>query len=395
MVSSATALVQTGPYALEFREFPFPKLEPGAALLRVEANGICASDIDAYEGHGGGMDPAYMEQYPRINGHEIVGIIEDLGPTTRDRKGLKVGDRVAVSPFLGCGTCPECRRGGPQRCSGMEFTPSGYGFIPTWLGPGLWGGYATHVYIHPKAVLYPFPEDTNPFDAALWNPIASGIQWAVRDGGVGLGTRVAILGSGQRGLSCVAAAKAAGAGLIVTTGLTRDSHKLELARRLGADAAIDVETTDLVAKAHELTAGEGFDVVVDTSPGAEKPVLDGIKILRNGGTFVSSGIKGKPLSAFPLDTVTIKGIRLVGVIGASHESFQMAADLIISKALPLEEMRTHVFGFDQLPHALNVLQGKVPGEQAINIVVTPTFTDAPANAAPNDVDAVNVGAAQH
>lgn len=395
MVSSATALVQTGPRDLEFRQIPFPKLEPGAALLRVEANGICASDLDAFAGNGGGMDPSDMSQYPRINGHEIVGIIEDLGPVTRDRQGLKIGDRVAVGPFLGCGSCPECRRGDTQFCTGMEFTPSCYGFIPTWLGPGLWGGYSTHVYIHPKAVLYHFPEDTNPFDAALWNPLASGIQWAVRDGGVRLGTRVAVLGSGQRGLSCVAAAKAAGAGLVVTTGLSRDSHKLDLALRLGADAAIDVETSDLVSQARELTGGESFDVVIDTSPKAEKPVLDGIEILRAGGTFVSAGIKGQPLSAFPLDTITVKGIRMVGVIGAGHEAFQMATDLIISKTLPLHEMRTHVFGFDQLPHALDVLQGKVPGEHAINIVVTPTYSDATGSGLQGTAVALDVDAAQH
>ncbi|MFJ8001268.1 zinc-binding dehydrogenase [Streptomyces sp. NPDC096310] len=376
MGSSATALVQTGPSAVEFQEFPLPTLEAGAALLRIEANGICASDIDAYEGHGGGMDPSDMKQYPRINGHEIVGVIEDLGPLTPDRAGLKVGDRIAVNPWLACGSCPGCRRGDPQFCVGMEFSPSCYGFIPTYVSSGLWGGYSTHAYIHPRTILYPFPEEIDPLDAALWNPLANGIQWAVRDAGVGLGSRVAILGSGQRGLACVAAAKAAGAGLVVTTGLSRDRHKLDMALRLGADAAFDVETSDFVPEARALTGGEGFDVVVDTSPGAEQPVIDGLNILRTGGTFASAGIKHHDLECFPLDLVTTRGIRIIGVLGASHEALKMAADLIISKSLPVGELRTHVFGFDQFAHALEVLKGNVPGEKSINVVVTPTFTDA-------------------
>ncbi|MEU6230415.1 zinc-binding dehydrogenase [Streptomyces sp. NPDC047042] len=376
MATSATALVQTGPRAVEFQEIPLPKLEAGAALLRVEANGICASDLDAFAGHGGGMDPSYKEQYPRINGHEIVGVIEELGPPSADRAGLKVGDRVAVNPWLACGSCPGCRRGDPQFCTGMDFRPSCYGFIPTWVGPSLWGGYSTHVYIHPRTILYPFPQEIDPLDAALWNPLSNGIQWAVLDAGVRLGSRVAILGSGQRGLASVAAAKAAGAGLVVSTGLTSDRHKLDMALRLGADAVFDVQTSDFVSEARALTGGQGFDVVIDTTPGAEQPVLDGIDILRTGGTFASAGIKGHTLGRFPIDLITVKGIRMIGVLGSSHQAMQMAADLVISRTLPLGELRTHVFGFDEFPRALEVLEGKIPEEQAINVVVTPTFTES-------------------
>lgn len=376
MTSTATALVQTGPDSHEFQEFPLPRLIPGSALLRVEANGICASDIDAFEGHGGGYDPADLTQYPRINGHEIVGVIEDLGEPSPAHDGLKIGDRVAVNPWLACGACDACRRNQAQFCRGMPWSPSCYGFIPTSIGSGLWGGYSTHVYIDPRTLLYAFPADVSALDAALWNPLANGIQWAVMDAGVTLGSRVAVLGSGQRGLACVAAAKAAGAGLILATGLSRDDHKLALALRLGADAVVDVERDDVVERAAQLTGGAGFDVVIDTSPGAEQPILDGIEILRTGGTLASAGIKGRALSRFPLDRVTIKGLRLIGVLGTSHEAQQMAADLIISRTLPLHELRTHTFGFDQLPRALSVLKGEVEGEKAINIVVEPHFAAA-------------------
>lgn len=376
MSATATALVQTGPTDTEFQEIPLPRLIPGSALLRVEANGICASDIDAFEGHGGGFDPADMSQYPRINGHEIVGVIEDVGPGVAGRKDLRVGDRVAVNPWLSCGNCDACRRSQPQFCQGMPWVRSCYGFIPTTIGAGLWGGYSTHVYIDPNAILYTFPNEVSALDAALWNPLASGIQWAVKDAGVTLGSKVAVLGSGQRGLACVAAAKAAGAGAILATGLSRDAHKLALATRLGADVVVDVEADDVVSRGAELTGGSGFDIVIDTSPGAEQPILDAIRMLRTGGTLASAGIKGRPLTQFPIDAVTTKGIRMIGVLGTSHEAQQMAADLVISGSLPLHELRTHTFGFDQVPLALEVLQGRVEGENAINIVVEPEFRAA-------------------
>jgi threonine dehydrogenase-like Zn-dependent dehydrogenase len=144
---------------------------------------------------------------------------------------------------------------------------------------------------------------------------------------------------------------------------------------LGAEAAFDVETSDFVSEAAALS-GDGFDIVVDTSPKAGQPVLDAIKILRPGGTLVCAGHKGAPLDGFPYDSIALKRLRLVGVLGASHEALQMAAGVVSSRTLPISELRTHVFGFDNLPKALDVLQGKVEGENAINVVVTPTFTTA-------------------
>ncbi|MFF2027840.1 zinc-binding dehydrogenase, partial [Streptomyces sp. NPDC058171] len=281
MSTKATALVQYGPKQMEIEELDFPKLIEGSALIRVEANGMCGTDVDSYYG-----DEIPEQKFPRIIGHEIVGVIEELGPGRNPRPGLKVGDRVAVNPFIGCGRCTDCLRGDTMMCRGFGFWPYMHGQLPLAEAPGLWGGYSTHVYAHPNSVLYPFPEHVSGLTATLWNPLAAGFQWGVINGGVGFGTKLLILGPGQRGLASIFAARAVGAELIVSTGVIKDELKLKRAQDFGADAVINVETENLVERANELTNGEGFDVIVDTTPGATQPIRDAIEVLRpSGGTI--------------------------------------------------------------------------------------------------------------
>ena len=374
MTSTATALVQTAARQAHLEEFPLPSLhEPGSALLRVEANGLCFSDVDSFDGDTAGFRPDDLSQYPRINGHEIVGVIEDLGPAAPHRAGLKVGDRVAIHPFLPCGKCRQCLSGKSYFCKGWGLPFACYGYLPTRFAPALWGGYATHVYIHPNTILYPIPAHVGALTATLWNPLGGAIQWAVMNTGLTIGSTVAILGCGQRGLASVVACKAAGAGLIVTTGLSKDRHKLALAKEFGADAAIDVEQEDAVQKVLELTGGEGVDIVVDYAPHAVRSALDAVRMVRMGGVISLVGLKSRPVPDFPLDELVMRGIRVQGNLGQTVEAYRSAVGLVASGAYPLDRMRTHVFGIDEVERAMDVLAGKVPGENAINVVVTPTL----------------------
>src|SRR5437899_12818842 len=111
--------------------------------------------------------------------------------------------------------------------------------------------------------------------AVMFNPLAAGLSWASSVPGTRAGDRVVVLGAGQRGLCRVIAARAAGARQVVITGLGRDAQKLALARELGADAVIDVEREDVVARVREVTGG-GAEVVVDTTPYAPRSLNDAI-----------------------------------------------------------------------------------------------------------------------
>lgn len=365
-MSKAIGLVQVGPQKTELQEFDLPVLPEGGVLVRVEANGLCASDIDAYNG-----TDSYWDGKPRILGHEIVGVIEDMGVKSKPRDPFNVGDLVGVNPFVVCGMCDACLRGDQQGCNGFRVRLR-YGVVPTEYAPSLWGGYATHVYVPPNGILYKVPDGISALDATLWNPISGGYEWAVVQGGIEPGDKVLIMGPGQRGLAAMFPIQQAGASQIVLTGLDKDSFKLDLAMELGADAVINVEKENIVERANELTGGTGFDVVIDTTPHATRPLVDAIDVVARHGTIVVIGLKERNLDGFPIDRLLMKRARIQGWVGQSNDSYQRALDLIASRKYPIEKLRTHVYGIDQLDTAINVLAGNVPSEKAINVVVTPT-----------------------
>ena len=143
----------------------------------------------------------------------------------------------------------------------------------------------------PRPCVHKVPPGIAPETAVLFNPLGAGVRWGVTLPRTTIGSKIVVLGPGQRGLACAIAAKLAGASLVIVTGLTRDRHKLDLAIELGADVAIDVEREDLVARVRELTGG-GADIVVDVSAVATQPVVDAVECVRPGGTIVLGGVKG-------------------------------------------------------------------------------------------------------
>jgi len=362
-MADVLAAVQTGPRAIELRSFERPLIGDDEALVRVEACGICGTDVERYRG-------GEPQRYPVIPGHEPVGVIEEIGPAAARRRGLRVGERVAVDPFIPCGACRHCLGGMHALCTGWG-APRTYGFRLTSEAPGLWGGYATHLYVDPASVLYPIPDHVGPELAALYNPLGAGVSWGVHAAGVTVGSTVLILGCGQRGLACAIAARAAGASLVVVTGLSIDAHKLALATELGADAAIDVERADLAEQARAITAGAGFDAVVDTTPGATGAVLDAVALARPGGTVVLGGLKGAAVDAFPVDRVALGALTIRGMRGVGAAAYREAIALIASGRFALERLQTHRFALADAARAIEVLAGEHPGERPLNVLILP------------------------
>ncbi len=368
---SVTAMIQTGPRALELAELPTPAIGDLDTLVRVEACGLCGTDVEFYRAPAAFFAGRFVEEYPIIRGHEPVGVVEQIGDGAAARRGLQVGDRVAVDPFIPCGICRSCLNGRSELCTGWGTTPNIYGSIPMAVAPGIWGGYATHLFAGPQSVLHPLPAHIGPELGTLYNALGAGIKWGVDLPGTTIGSTVVILGCGQRGICCAIAARAAGAGLVVVTGLASDRHKLDLALELGADVAVNVEEESIVDKVAELTGGLGVDVVVDASSQATQPVLDAIEIARRGGTIVLGGIKSRDIPDFPVDLLVRKSLTLKGLRGIGSDPYRRAIEIIVSERFDLDRLRTHVFPLEEVEHALAILGGEEPGERAINIVVTP------------------------
>ena len=281
------------------RELPLPEVGPDDGLLRVEACGICGSDYEQYAG-------ALPVRYPAIPGHEPVGRIAEIGEDAARCWDVAVGDRVGVEALVPCGTCRDCLAGTPRLCSGRPGVAS-YGFLGLDLPPGLWGGYADYLYLSPHSVVHKIDESVPPEIATLFNPIGAGFRWAVEMPSLQPGETIVVLGPAQRGLASVIAAREAGAGCIIVTGLGRDAAKLALAREFGADLAIDVEQEDLRKAVRAATGGRGADVVIDVTAYSTEAVTQAIDLARRGGRVVLARTKGpKPVADFYSDRIVGK-----------------------------------------------------------------------------------------
>lgn len=356
----ARAAVQVADRTIEIRELALPEgLAPGEALLRVEGCGMCGSDVEQYTG------ALSFVEYPLVPGHEPVGRIAAIDAEAKRRWGVDVGDRVAVGNITApCGTCARCREGQPCLDAFL------YGYRRTDAGSGLWGGYAEYLHLAPNTLLYPVAGDLSIEDAVLFNPIAAGFEW-VRAAGTGVGDSILIEGPGQRGLSAVIAAREAGAAVIVVTGLAQDRDKLDLAVEFGATHIVDADEDDVVRAVRAATGGCGADAVLDTTPYATQPVIDGLRAARHGGTIVLAGIKGgRTVPDFPVDLVVLRTLRIVGVVGTSPWANRQAIRLVESGRYPLGKLHTHRFRIDDVDLAMRILAGEVEGERAIHITIT-------------------------
>ena len=329
------AAVQTGPEAYEIRELPRPRIGDDDGLLRIEACGVCGSDVEQYRGHL--VRPG---MFPLVPGHEPLGIIEEVGERAAERWGVLPGDRVAVEILRPCRACDHCLTGRYMSCPNRH---GAYGMTPLSVAPSLWGGFAEYLYLHPWAILHKVRRDLPAELAVMFNPLGAGVRWACYLGEVGVGDTVLILGPGQRGLTSVIAARAAGAGTIIVTGLGRDEHKLALAREFGADHTINVDEENVVERVAEITGGAMADVVLELTPIAGQPISDAIEAVRHSGRIVLAGLKGNRAIEVVTDRLINKGLTVKGAYGVNAEAYIEAIRIIESGRFPLERMHSGKF----------------------------------------------------
>lgn len=359
--SKSLAMVQTAPRKLEARELPIPEIGDDDALLRIEACGICGSDYEQYEG-------LLRTPMPAVPGHEPLGVIEAIGDGAARRWGVDVGDRVAVETMISCHTCSTCLGGAYHLCDRKNI----YSYVPLSREPGLWGAYAEYMHLDPGSVLHKVDPTLPVEHAVMFNPLGAGFRWGVEIPGTGPGDTVAILGPGQRGLSCVVACREAGAAKIFVTGLAADARKLSLARRFGADATIDVDEEDPVRRIRELTDGRGVDIVIDVSSYATAPVVQAIDMVRPGGTVVLAGVKGfAKVPDLVSDKIVLKEVTIRGAIGVTSSGYSNAIRMLEARATPIVEMHTHRFALRDADLAIRTLAREVEGDTSIHSCLVP------------------------
>jgi alcohol dehydrogenase len=358
-------LVLTAPRRFERRAFERPAIGADDGLLRVEACGLCGTDHEQYTGH-------LPARHAFVPGHEVVGVIEEIGPAAVERWGVRAGDRVAVEVFQSCRSCDACAAGAYRRCRRNGLATM-IGFMDADRPPGPRGGYATHLYLGPDAMLLPVPDGLDPIVATLFNPLGAGIRWAVELPGTKPGDVVAILGPGVRGLSATAATKAAGAAFVMITGNgPRDAERLALAPEFGADLTVDVAAADPVKLLREATGGLA-DVVVDVTAKAPAAFAQAIGLARPDGTVVVAGTRGtSDAPGFAPDHLVYKELHVIGALGVDVTAYRQALDVLASGRYPFADLPREVAGFDDLEPLLRRMAGEGDVPPPVHGVFAPT-----------------------
>lgn len=345
---------------VEPRHFADTSIEVGpteeGGWLAIEATGISGADVQIWKGE------ARDVTYPLVPGHQIVGRVAVKGPTIP----YPVGTRVVVEPRIRCGVCRRCALN-LSTCAGRKPYNS-YGVIPSLEPPGLWGGLAEYLFLDPNARLHPVTDDVPAEVATFVHSLASGYTWSVELPALQPDEHVLILGPGPRGLACLIAAKAAGAKWVGITGLSHDKDRLELAKSLGADMAIDAETEDVAGEIAS-TLGRRPDVVVDVTSDDPEALFTALDLVRTGGRVILASTKGNRALHFLSDVIVAKQLTLKGASGSSLVGYQWATAQVASDPR-IDDLVSHQFPLSEAQRALQAAAGLLGREELISVAVT-------------------------
>ncbi len=273
---------------------PDPRIGPHEVLIAPGYTGICGTDLHIYRGEFRGR-----VEYPAIPGHEFGGIVQDVG---REVTGFQVGDRVVVDPVISCYSCLACRTGHLNACRSLKL-----------LGIDLDGGFGQYVAA-PASHVYSFPESIPLAYAPMVEMYGLG-HHILQRGRLQPGESVAILGAGKLGLSILdVLCHSAGPSQTIVTDLQQ--FRLDTARELGADHAIDITQEDPVERVLDITRGAGVDCVIEAVghyhlvDDQEAPLAQATQMIRTGGRVVTTGL-GEQLSAVHFKTLVMKEAEII------------------------------------------------------------------------------------
>ena len=335
------ALYKKGPGAdvSELMDRPIPQVDSRDNIrVKVIACAVCGMDVHIMHGKFK-CDP------PFIMGHEFVGRVETVGPGAST---LKVGDRVVAQPHLyACGHCEMCRRGFPQYCPEKRS-----------LGINRDGAMAEYVVL-PERYLHKVPDSIPDTLCCLLEPMTILVSDVMVYSKLRPGERVLITGAGQIAQLGIVAAKAAGAGTILVSGVTGDVPvRFPAALALGADVVIDAMKEDAAAKVMELTGGQGVDLVLEAS-GAEAGINAALAALRTGGRMCVLGGTKRDSIQVNWDVALRKMLRLEFHMMSDYQAMDKAIALFANPPCDLSPLVTHVAPLEDWARIFDELtQGK-------------------------------------
>ncbi|MCI8295624.1 MAG: zinc-binding alcohol dehydrogenase family protein [Lachnospiraceae bacterium] len=321
------------PWKIACVEVPKPKPREGEALIRIVTAGICGSDIGAFRGTNG------LVTYPRIIGHELAGVVEEIPEPNKN--GIKAGDRVVVDPYVYCKDCYPCRIGRTNCCTSLKV-----------LGVHIDGGMAEY-FTHPADLLVKIPEDMTWEQAAMAEPLTISLH-GIHRGGLKSGEYCAIIGAGPIGLVAGMVAQAYGGHAIL---LDLVQERLDFAKSLGIEYVINVGEEEAIAKIYQITGGDMAQQVMECS-GANVAVRNTLDYVANAGRITLTGWPKKE-TQLPTDMITKKEIDIRGARTSAGE-FEEALELIRSRRVDMDKILTKVIDLEEAPETIRDIE-KNPG----------------------------------
>lgn len=352
----------------ELAEYPVPDPEPGAVILQITQAGICGSDLHTWRGD---QRANPLPPQGRVMGHEGSGRIWKLGDgVTTDALGTPVreGDRVIHSAIFPCGRCYLCLRGEVNLCPRREV------YRDHVRPPHFTGTYADFYHLPPGQPFFRVPDELPDDVLAPVNCAMGTVTQGLIAAGAGEGQYVVIQGAGGLGLSAAAMAKDMGADRVIV--LDRLAHRLDTARRFGADETIDVTVYDTpqarIERVHELTGGRGADIVMELV-GLASLLPEGIAMLRNGGTFVEIGniVPGSTVEIEP--SQLLRGKRIIGSSMYQPSILPLILSFLVRTRTryPFEQMVSHRFPLAAINEAFPVAEWSGRPTEVTRAVLVP------------------------
>jgi len=354
-IDTMRANVFQAPEKFNVVEVERPRPGPGEALIRVTLTTICGTDVHIVKGE-------YPVRPGLVLGHEPVGVIEELGSGIT---GYEVGQRVLVGAITPCGQCEACLSGHLSQCG----HGSGYEAIGGWrFGNTIDGAQAEYLLVpSAQANMAKIPDDVTDEQVVLLADIASTGFSGAQSGGVRIGDTVVVFAQGPIGLCATAGAKLMGAAQVI--GVDSDPVRLAMAKRMGADVALDFTKVDVVEEVKRLTRGFGADVAIEAL-GTQQTFESALRSLRPGGTLSSLGVySGKlelPYSAF---AAGLGDHRIVTTLcpGGKERMGRLIA-MVRSGRFDPTPLLTHRFPLAEIGEAYRVFSNRLDGVLKVAIV---------------------------
>ena len=329
---------------VRIEDMPVPQISPGELLVRVEASGICGSDV---------MEWYRLDRAPLVLGHEIGGQIVAVGEGV---ERYREGDRVSAAHHVPCNTCYYCLNGHHTACETLRRT----NFDP--------GGFAEYIRLPAINVdrgVFLLPEEVSYEEATFIEPLACVLR-GQRVARMQPGSSVLVIGSGIAGLLHVLLARSLGAGRVMATDI--NDYRLEAAQRFGADATLRAEE-DVPACLRQVNQGRLADLVI-VSTGATSAITQALESVERGGTILFFA-PTSPGVTIPLSINELfwrNDVTLTTSYAGSPADCQTALELIRAGTIPVRRMITHLLGLSETGLGFQLV---ADAQSSIKVVIQP------------------------